>query len=292
MRRTVLTIICLTLLNNVALASEIPDFLSHKSSVSTAPAQKNNNSLNDLPDSLPSSTTQAPKETSEPGNTIDRFRPNEDADKFMAHIIRLRKDIIVDTLRQRRHVLEKGLGLDLDKYPVLPPKGSQPDLGPGVTIKKRGIGIKVISILGTKVMVSYHDSKEWVTLGSKVGKYTVKAIASKTATFADPTGKEYVVKKAPKVIPRPPITVESVDNNTANIVYNNKNYSVTINASLGDNLTVTALTPQELSVTDANGRVFTYPVPVQQNTQQGPYQRISQPYLTPQQQASTPTDAY
>lgn len=292
MRRAVSTIICLTLLNSTtAFASDIPAFLSHTGPVATAPVKKNA-SLNDLPDSMPVPNTQQERHETGPVNAISRFRPNENADQFMAHIIRLRKDIIVDTLRQRRHVLEKGLGFD-NKFPVLPPKGLQPDLGPGVTIKKRGIGIKVISILGTKIMVSYHDSKQWVTLGSKVGKYTVKAIAEKTATFADPTGKEYVVKKAPKVIPRPAITVESVDNNTANIVYNNKNYSVTLNSGIGDNLTVTALTPQELSVTDSNGRVFTYPVPIKQNTsQQGPYQRLSQPFPTPQQQGSASTDAY
>lgn len=287
MRRAVSTIICLTLLNSTtAFASDIPAFLSHKAPV------KKNASLNDLPDSMPLPKAQEQHETG-PVNAISRFRPNEDADQFMSHIIRLRKDIIVDTLRQRRHVLEKGLGFD-NKFPVLPPGVVRPDLGPGVTVKKRGIGIKVISIFGTKTMVSYHDSKEWVTLGSKVGKYTVKAIAEKTVTFTDPTGKEYVVKKAPKVIPRPPITVESVDNNTANIIYNNKNYSVTLNSGIGENLTVTALTPQELSVTDTNGRVFTYPVPVKQqpNAFQGPYQRLSQPFPTPQQQGSASTDAY
>ena len=253
-----------------------------------------------LPDSTDTSTqdtTQQPSDTSAPVS-VSVFSDKDENEKFMKRLLELRRDIIFGVMESKLSALDKRIG---GKFPILPKGVSLPEApGSKPVVKKpaeKPFPVKLLTILSDKILVEAEGERAWVTLGSPVdkGKYTVKAISDKTATLTDIHGKLFVLHKAPTVVPRPQITVQSVDmsGKTANVVYNNESYTVSLNSPLGDSLTVTALSSTQFSVTDSHGRVFTYPVPVTENKPSMGYMpppMPQQPMRMQQQNNSNPLD--
>ena len=255
-----------------------------------------------LPDSTDTSaqdTTQQPSSDTSSSSpvSVSVFSSKDENEKFMKRLLELRRDIIFGVMESKLSALSKNIG---GKFPMLPRGVSLPEAPSKPVAKKpaeKPFPVKLLTILGDKILVEAEGERAWVTLGSPVdkGKYTVKAISDKTATLTDIHGKLFVLHKAPTVIPRPQITVQSVDmsGKTANVVYNNESYTVSLNSPIGDSLTVTALSSTQFSVTDSHGRVFTYPVPVSENKPSMGYMpppMPPQPMQMQQQNNSNPLD--
>lgn len=196
---------------------------------------------------------------------------NESDKAFLTDLVKLRERVILDELKSKAASLEQ----TLSKFEAVPP-----DLKPihPKKIKKEEKtaepkpempNIAVLGIHDDRVFVKYDGHSEWVTIGAQVGKYRLKAVSGDNAVFESAKGKVFKIKKAPKVIPRPKIVVTSIKGQTAIITYLGDNYTVTIGSPIGSDLTVTALTDSNFSVTDAHGRVFSYPVPQQKTAQAG-----------------------
>ena len=256
-----------------------------------------------LPDSTDTSTQDATQQPSSDTSSaspvsVSVFSSKDENEKFVKRLLELRRDIIFGVMESKLSALSKNMG---GKFPMLPRGVSLPEAPSSKPVAKKPaekpFPVKLLTILGDKILVEAEGERAWVTLGSPVdkGKYTVKAISDKTATLTDIHGKLFVLDKAPTVIPRPQITVQSVDmsGKTANVVYNNESYTVSLNSPIGDSLTVTALSSTQFSVTDAHGRVFTYPVPVSENKPAMGYmppQMPPQPMQMQQQNNSNPLD--
>ena len=200
---------------------------------------------------------------------LNRFSgPTSTDSHFMSELIKLREAVILDTLRRRKHVLEEGLKA---KDFEVTPAGVHAKRVTVVAVPKKKVdlthGIQVLAIHDDRVFVAFGGHSSWITLGGSVGPYRLKSVTEDSATFADNLDHSFTLKRAPKVVPRPALAVISVNGQTATIKYNNDNYTVTLNSPVGADLTVTALSDTNFSVTDGHGRVFSYPVP-----QKGPLQ--------------------
>ncbi len=277
-------------------ASPPPPFLILPTSSQSIPTK--NSATNGLPDNNNNDTTNL--NTLSSTASVSVFSTNDENEKFMKMLLELRRKIIFGIMESKLSALSKNIN---GNFPILPKGVSLPELpnsNGNILAKKpaeKPFPIKLLTILGDKILIEAEGERAWVTLGSSVdkGKYTVKAISDKTATLSDIHGKLFVLDKAPTVIPRPQITVQSVDmsGKTANVIYNNNSYTVSLNSPIGDSLTVTALSSTQFSVTDAHGRVFTYPVPVTENKPSMGYMpppMPPQPMQMQQQNNSNPLD--
>jgi hypothetical protein len=207
--------------------------------------------------------------------SVEEFHgPTKTDTKFLDDLIRLRERVILDTLKQRASNIEK----TLSSFEALPP--NLMDRKP--VVKKKIVKaakpaeqpVKVLGIHEDRAFVSFEGHTKWITVGGTVGPYILKSVTDKEALFGDKKGRVIKVAKAARVIPRPSIVVQSVDNQTATIKYNGATYTVTLASPIGTDLTVTALSNTDFTVTDAHGRAFTYPVPqkaVAPNPGQGPF---------------------
>ena len=301
------TIAFLSLSAHFSYASPPPPFLlpspptsPSKVSPLRVPSPAPTSATAGLPDSTDTNnqdaTQQPSSDTSSSPVSVSVFSSKDENEKFMKRLLELRRDIIFGVMESKLSALNKHMG---GKFPMLPKGVSLPEAPKPVAKKpaEKPFPVKLLTILGDRILVEAEGERAWVTLGSPVdkGKYTVKAISDKTATLTDIHGKLFVLDKAPTVIPRPQITVQSVDmaGKTANVVYNNNSYTVSLNSPIGDSLTVTTLSSTQFSVTDAHGRVFTYPVPVSENKPSMGYMSPpmpSQPMQMQQQNNSNPLD--
>jgi len=191
--------------------------------------------------------------------------------KFINELKDRRERIILDTMQKRIDSLEGSMGPggppgSGGMFSMLPP--GKPEVLKAPVVESphktgpKNHGIKVLGIHDDRIFVDYQGHKTWYILGDSVGPYRIKGISESTATFVGKKGESFTVKKSPKVIPRPEIAVVSVNGQTASIKYKGDAYTVTLNSPVGDDLTVTALSSDNFSVTDSHGRVFSYPVPV------------------------------
>lgn len=272
------------LTSSVGYASPVPDFMANapsptQSSATAMPAPpvppspgpgpsvSHGPDLSGIPDINTPGADLAPKTTGleDPsggtGDVSEFSGPTEKDKAFLQDLIKLRERVILDVLKQRASNLEK----NLSTFEAVPPGMSQK---PKIVIQDRpkskkpeSSPIKVLGIHEDRVFVQFEGHSSWIPVGGQIGPYRLKSVTDKSAVFAQKTGKDLVVQKASRVIPRPGIVVESVDNQTATIKYNGGTYTVTLSSPVGSDLTVTALNQTDFSVTDQHGRVFTYPVP-------------------------------
>jgi len=212
---------------------------------------------------IPGATPEAapaPK-TDESGGVVGVFTGiTKDERVFMDKAVSLRQRVILDTLQKRADDLEGIARLKKREKAEASPKVFERPVITAPTPPPPP-PLKVLGIHADRVLVSYQGDTSWITLGGNIGPFYLQRVTDTTATFKAKDGTILDIKKEPKVIPRPQITVISVEGQTATINYRGDTYTVTLNSPIGD-LTVTALTSDNFSVTDSHGRLFTYPVPL------------------------------
>lgn len=208
-------------------------------------------SLADLPDS------GSPKvgSSGDKGKSLEEFH-QVDEDPWLKKLIHLRKEVILDTLRQRRHALEKGLGHR--SRSTSRSRRSREKSNPPKKEQKR---VVYLGHIGDKAVLVMDGKKHLVPIGSRFGGFTVASLTSGKVDLKDNSGKELVVKKGSVPPKAPDIRVIAMNGFNATIEYQHQTYSVSENSNLGNGLSVTRVSPNGIEVRDAHGHAFKYSAP-------------------------------